>query len=156
MIIVILVVCILAVVLGAIVEVEVDDSLGFAISLFAWIMFVIASIVCIVLGVKVSTLSTVETRIEMYQEENAKIEQQIANVVAQYQQHETEIFTTVAPESSIALVTLYPELKADTLVQKQIEVYVENNEKIKNLKEEQINGSVLKWWLYFGGEKNGR
>ena len=54
-------------------------------------------------------------------------------------------------ESSITLVSLYPELKADTLVTKQIEVYIDNNKKIKNLKEKKINLSVKKWWLYFGG-----
>ena len=91
----------------------------------------------------------------MYQEENTKIEQQIANVVCQYQQYETEIFITVAPEDSVSLVALYPELKSDKLVQEQINIYVANNEKIRELKEEQINGNVLRWWLYFGGNDNG-
>ena len=87
----------------------------------------------------------------MYQEENSKIEEQIAETVKQYQQHETDIFTEVTPDSSITLVALYPELKSDTLVQSQIEVYVNNNEKVKSLKESKINGSIYRWWLYFGG-----
>ena len=42
------------------------------------------------------------------------------------------------------------ELKrGDTLVQGQMVVYVENNKKIKELKEMQINYKVDKWWLYF-------
>ena len=49
------------------------------------------------------------------------------------------------------LVTLYPELKADTLVAKQIEIYTNNNQKIKELKEQKLYGKVYKWWLYFGG-----
>jgi hypothetical protein len=40
----------------------------------------------------------------------------------------------------------------DTLVQKQIETYVYNNAKIKELREEQNYINVTKWWLYFGGE----
>lgn len=55
----------------------------------------------------------------------------------------------------MTLITLYPELKSDKLVQKQINIYVDNNKKIKILKEKQINGKVLKWWLYFGGKNNG-
>ena len=55
-----------------------------------------------------------------------------------------------APESSITLVSLYPELKSDELVKKQIAVYQENNKKIINLKEKQIDANVAKWWLYFG------
>lgn len=103
------------------------------------------------LTIEVSSLSTIDDKISMYQEENAKIEADIAATVAQYQEYETGIFTSVAPDSSMTLVALYPDLKSDTLVQKQIEVYIENNNKIKELKAEQISGSVKRWWLYFGG-----
>lgn len=99
-----------------------------------------------------SEASTIDKRIAMYEAENAKIETQIVDVVNQYQQYEKEIFTEVTPDSAITLVSLYPELKSDALVLKQIEVYVENNEKIKSLNEEKITSSVVKWWLYFGGE----
>jgi hypothetical protein len=44
---------------------------------------------------------------------------------------------------------MYPELKSDTLVQNQMNIYVANNQKIKDLKEQQINYEVSKWWLYF-------
>ena len=79
-------------------------------------------------------------------------EKRVANVVTQYQEYEKKTFTAVVPEDSMTLVSLYPELKSDKLVQKQIDVYVENNKKIKSLKEKQINGKVLRWWLYFGGK----
>ena len=113
--------------------------------------FVISLIATVALCVSVSNLKVIDNKIAMYQEENAKIEGQIAETVKQYQQYETDIFTEVAADSSITLVALYPELKADTLVQSQIDVYIENNEKIKSLREDKINGSVVKWWLYFGG-----
>lgn len=100
---------------------------------------------------RVSTAKVVDEKIEMYSTENGKIETQIAGVVQQYQEYEQETFDKVAPKDAMTLVTLYPELKSDELVQKQIAVYVENNEKIKELKEEKINGSVNRWWLYFGG-----
>lgn len=114
------------------------------------ICFIIAFIAMLCLWNSVTNLRVIDDKIAMYQEENAKIEAQIAETVTQYQQYETDIFKEVSPDSAITLVTLYPELKADTLVRKQIDVYVENNEKIKELKEEKISGSVTRWWLYFG------
>ena len=108
-------------------------------------------IALIVISISVSNLRTVAARIDMYQEENAKIEAQVAELVEQYQDYETDIFTDTAPDSAITLVTMYPELKSDALVAKQIEMYLSNNEKIKELRLEQISGSVYKWWLYFGG-----
>lgn len=104
------------------------------------------------LTITVSNLSVIDDRIAMYQEENAKIEQQIADIVEQYQKYETDIFMDVAPDTAVTLVALYPELKSDTLVQSQIEVYTENNKMIKSLKDQQIKGNVSRWWLYFGGK----
>lgn len=99
----------------------------------------------------VAGASRIDEKIALYEEQNTKIEQQIETVVAQYQEYETGIFTEVSPESAITLVSLYPELKADTLVQSQIDIYVENNKKIVELKEKAIIADVYKWWLYFGG-----
>lgn len=111
-----------------------------------------ASVIAIVwLCVNVSELSVIDAKIEMYEEENTTIEKSIAETVTQYQNYEKEIFTEVVPESAVTLVSLYPELKSDTLVQKQIEIYVENNSKIKELKEQKISGDVWRWWLYFWG-----
>ncbi len=115
---------------------------------------VVASFIAMVaLIIGVSNLAVIDEKMAMYEQENQKIETQIAETVQQYQEYESGIFTEVAPESSVTLVALYPELKADTLVQKQIEVYVANNEKIKELKESNITGDVKRWWLYFGGKK---
>lgn len=99
--------------------------------------------------------STYDKKIEIYTEENTKIETQISRVVSQYQEYEQNTFeslknTTATDESVVALVSLYPELKSDTLVQKQIETYVANNEEIKKLKSEKLNVIPIKWWLFFG------
>lgn len=114
-------------------------------------VFVIACF--IMAGVQMNNiiqLRVVDNQIAMYQEENENIETQIGDMVKQYQEYETEIFTDVKPESSITLVSLYPELKSDALVQEQIKIHTANNQKIKELKEKKINGSVYRWWLYFG------
>jgi hypothetical protein len=127
------------------------ESLGFGIGFTGACISVISLIAVICLGISVSQLKVIDDKIAMYQEENTKIEQQIADVVKGYQKHEKDIFENVTPESAVTLVSLYPELKSDTLVQSQIEVYVANNCEIKSLKAQQINGDVYRWWLYFGG-----
>lgn len=117
-----------------------------------------AVVVCFVSGLtillhggRVVQGRTYERKIEMYQQENKHIEGQVEAVVAQYMKHEDATFDTAKTESSMTLVTLFPELKSDSLVKEQIKIFNENNKKIKELKEQQIDISTSKWWLYFGG-----
>ena len=86
----------------------------------------------------------------MYEEENASIEESIDVTVRSYMDFEASTYGELKDKDAINLVSLFPELKSDTLVQKQIEVYVANNDKIKQLKEEKIDLSKSKWKLYFG------
>lgn len=152
MILVILGICI-AIIIGGIVLANkmYDETLGYVLVALGTIGVAVCLIVIGCLAYDISELKVIDEKIEMYQEENVKIESDLAEAVAKYQEYESGIIASVAPDSSVALVSLYPELKADTLIQKQIEVYIENNNKIKGLKEEKISGSVVRWWLYFGG-----
>lgn len=140
----------IALIIGGILIEQLLDDVGAPIFCIGCVAFFNAIVATIWLGVNVSYLNTIDERIAMYQEENTKIEEQIATVVEQYQEYETKIFTEVSPESAITLVALYPDLKADELVKSQIDIYVENNKQIKTLQEEKITASVKRWWLYFG------
>lgn len=148
-------ICILMIVGGFILDEKTgaDSDICFGISGIGMVVGFFALLGLIIVGVNVKSLSVIDDRIAMYEEENTRIEQQIADVVEQYQKYETDIFMEVAPESAVTMVSLYPELKSDSLVQAQIEVYVENNKTIKNLRDKEINGNVYRWWLYFGGKK---
>lgn len=153
MILVILALGILLLVLGIILYDKLEagaDEVGSVFQVVGIVVIVISTIVSIVLLISVLKWVNIDKKIVIYEEENTKIEQQIADVVKQYQEYETGIFTEVVPESSITLVALYPELKSDTLVQSQIKVYVDNNKTIKELKSTALNASVYRWWLYFG------
>ena len=146
-------ICILMIVGGFILDDKFDFNEDVSIGL-AWAGFIfggISLVAIIILGVDVKSLSVIDDRIDMYEEENTRIEQQIADIVERYQKYETNIFREVAPESAVTMVSLYPELKSDSLVQAQIEVYTENNKTIKDLRDQQIKGNVYRWWLYFGG-----
>lgn len=102
----------------------------------------------------ISQLQIADTKIAMYEEENTKIEQDIATIVKDYMSYEKDTYKIASEQidssSLLVLTELYPDLKSNELVKKQIDVYTENNNKIKQLKEEKINNQICKWWLYFG------
>lgn len=153
MIIVILVICVILAIIGFVVSEHATYSLetaAMALSALGFIGTIVALVVMFALMVTNSGNKVINEKIAMYQEENTVIEAQIEAVVKQYQEYESGIFADVTKESAITLVSLYPELKSDTLVQEQINVYIANNNKIKELKEDAIEASVVRWWLYFG------
>ena len=92
----------------------------------------------------------IDEKISMYQEENKNIEEQIDNLVKQYMDYEGSTLKEFSTESSITLITMYPDLKSDELVKAQIETYTKNNNKIKKLKEKKLDYRLAKWWIYFG------
>jgi len=99
----------------------------------------------------IATENVIDNRIEMYQEENAKIEKEIDDIVNAYMLFENDTFKELKIESStMTLATFYPELKSNELIQRQIEIHTANNSKIKELKEQKINIEKEKWLLYFG------
>lgn len=94
---------------------------------------------------------TLPEKIAMYEEENKKIEEDIAIMVKEYMQYEGDTFKDVTSESAITLVNLYPELKSSELVTQQISIHTENSKKIKELKESLIEAKNGRYLLYFGG-----
>lgn len=121
------------------------------INVFTMIFIALAVLFCL-LGI----LGTIDSRytdqkIQMYQEENEKIEEDVSVIITQYMKHENETFNMSKIKSSTVLIQMYPELKSNELVSKQIDIYNENNKKIKKLKLEKIKNQKAKFYLYFGG-----
>lgn len=153
MILVILAVAIIVIVVGAIIYEESYnyDVVGGALMVIGGIVGGIALLATLVLLCVNGSNYGIDQKIELYESENQQIEEDIAVLVNEYMKHEEDIFVECAPDSSISLVALYPELKSNLLVEKQIEIYVSNTEEIKLLKSQRISASLIKWWLYFGG-----
>ena len=124
-----------------------NAELVFIASVFCLIIFLIP---LIALLMSVSNGSTIDSKIELYQSQNTEIESKVQATVASYLAHEKQTYKDLKPDNAIAVVSAYPELHSNELVKKQIEVYEDNNKKILGLKEEKLNQSVYKWWLYFG------
>ena len=94
---------------------------------------------------------TLDDKIAMYEQENAAIEQSVDVLVKDYYKHESDTYSSLKPENAVLFASAYPELQSNEIATKQFEIYVENNNKIKGLKEDQINLSRNRFWLYFGG-----
>lgn len=116
----------------------------------SWVLDMIVFVCLIAVMMHVVDSKKIDERIEMYYQENKKIESMIDELVDQYMDYESETYEELKGENIIALTSVYPELKSDALIAKEIEIYIENNNKICQLKREKIDLSVYKWWLYFG------
>ena len=138
-------------ILGSVFIDEYDhDVFRLIVQLFTIVGAIISLISLVGITYDYSETKVIDDMIEMYEEENKNIENQIDIIVKEYMKYENDTFTEFKSDSSITLVSLYPELKSDELVKAQIETYQENNKKLKELKEKKIKASVYKWWLYFG------
>lgn len=130
------------------------DYLYCTLNIIGGILFGAAVVAIVACGARYSMVIPIDEKIAIYEDENAAIEAQIAAVVENYKGYEMNALTALKPSESPAIVlSMYPELKADALVSKQIDVYVENNAVIKQLKAEKASYKVYAWWLYFGGVK---
>ena len=93
----------------------------------------------------------VEKKISMYEEENAKIESKVKETVRAYMNYEQETYKNLVETADLSTLLLkYPELNSNELVKEEIYTYRENNNKLKSLKEIQIDKPTMAWWLYFG------
>lgn len=120
------------------------------ISVFGGAGILVAVLAGIVLTIEVAGSIKIDEKISLYEAENARIEEAVADAVEKYMEHEQGIFEECTPESAMTLVAVYPELKSDRLIEHQIEVYLENNRRILELREDLITAPVKRWWLYFG------
>lgn len=146
-----LIICIAITVVGILLMNEWDyDLLGYILLILGLVSAIVFGINVVVNMDKVASGKVINQKISMYQTENSKIESQVDVLVKQYMEHENDTFDKAKGTDSMTLISLYPELKSDTLVKEQIKIYNKNNSQIKKLREKKIDVSVAKWWLYFG------
>ena len=119
-------------------------------SIFMWTASVGLLITTIVGVTIIATENKIDNQIAMYQEENAKIETQVTETVEKYLEHEYQIFDSLQGEDIQTLLVVYPEINSNELVKRQVEIFVENNNKIKELKEEKLSITTWKFLIYFG------
>ena len=126
------------------------DPLDYIFGIVSIILIIFCLTFIIACGVDVSRQPQLNQTLKMYEEENNKIENDIQEIIKQYKEYENNTYNNYENESISVIVSMYPELKTNDLVAKQIEIHNYNNEKIKETKKEIINIGLSKWWLYFG------
>ena len=136
--------------IGLTCRIFIDNDTGEVFSGFGSLISVVALIGIIInIGILING-RTLDDKIAMYEQENAAIEQSVDVLVKDYYRHESDTYSSLTPENAVLFASAYPELQSNELATKQLEIYVDNNNKIKELKEDQINLSKNRFWLYFG------
>ena len=122
------------------------------LAIFTGVGAVIAGIALIIVaGCLVDVTYRTDEMIQIYTEENAEVEKKLENAVQSYMQYEKDIMINVSPDTdTISLISLYPDLKSDRLVESEIETYISNNDKIKELRAGKTMKSTYKFLLFFG------
>ena len=111
---------------------------------------VLSIVAAVFLGIGASQSIVIDDQIALYEDVNQQIDTSIYKMVAQYQGYEGKTFEKLKGATADTLISLYPELKTDALVNSQMEIYVNNQREILKLKEHKIKLRVVRWWLYFG------
>ena len=127
-----------------------DEDLWQIIGWTASFLFILSLIILFICIGKLISFRVIDDKIELYKKQNKNKKKKIELVVKEYKDFEKDTFTNLKADSYITLVNLYPELKSDEMVKRQIDLYEKNNEKITTLKEEKINRTIYRWWVYFG------
>jgi len=149
MIIVLTILVILAVIVGYIADNNGYDGTCITSSIGAVLIGILDVTLIVICIVKGFNMYIIEDKIQMYQEENTKIEEQMTSLVRDFKGYEERTIKNIADMEKMVL--RFPELKTSELVKKQMDIYVKNNDEIKKLKAEKIDTKIAKWLLYFGG-----
>lgn len=109
---------------------------------------VMSGAVALVLCILIACGSAADTKIDIYVKENTEINTAIETYVESYKEHEKTTFGTTT--DAVDIILMYPELKSDELVSKQLDIYMENKKNIIKLELEKANVSIYRRILYFG------
>ena len=85
-----------------------------------------------------------EIEIKMLEQENTKIEKSIKQFVSEYMNFEKNIF-----DMKIELAFNFPEVKSNELMAKQINIFIDNRQKIIALKQSILYRKVYRIYLLF-------
>lgn len=131
-----------------------DEVYGGATILICALILVSSIIASLVLTTELVEGRCIPEKVEMYEEENAKIEADVAIAIETYMTHEGQTMDNaskrIEPGSSLTIIAAYPELRSSELVAESIRIHNENNQKIKSLRDDLIDLRAIRWWLYFG------
>ena len=107
----------------------------------------------ILIGVGVSynnVKSTAASKLEVLNEQNEIVLKQLEPLVQQALNYESNTYKEfkLTSENIVAFGNMYPQLQANSFIQSQINVIVENQKEIKDLKLEIASLNAYRLWLF--------
>ena len=145
--------------IGCIVLAEVIDNSNCKLCTIFAIPGIIGVAGCAIFGIWtiwnvicVSSGFGIQEKIEIYEEQNAQIEQSIDAAVKAYCEHEQITYIQMSDGAVALVAAAYPELASSELVKTQMEVWASNSNELKDLKSKLVDFHRAQYFLYFGGE----
>lgn len=123
---------------------EVLCTLGIVFSIITFIAILIA-------GIKYNSIkSTATAQLEVLNSQNEIVLAQIEPLVQQALNYESNTYKEfkLTPENIVAFGNMYPQLQANSFIQSQINIIVENQKEIKDLKLRIASLNAYRLWLF--------
>ena len=115
------------------------------------LLFVVTLLVTIVAGVKYNSIkSTATAQLEVLNSQNEIVLAQIEPLVQQALDYESNTYKEfkMTPENIVAFSNMYPQLQANSFIQSQINIIVENQKEIKDFKLRIASLHAYHLWLF--------
>lgn len=122
-------------------------------------MFLCAVTLLVIIGLGVqynSIKSTANAQLEVLNSQNETVLSQIEPLVQQALNYESDTYKELklTPENIVAFGNMYPQLQANSFIQSQINIIVENQKEIKDLKLKIASLNAYRLWLFTKRTKN--
>ena len=94
--------------------------------------------------------STATPKLEVLNEQNEIVLAQIEPLIQQALNYESDTYKAfkMTPENIVAFGNMYPQLQANSFIQSQINIIVENQKEIKDLKLKIASLNAYRLWLF--------
>ena len=127
------------------------DEIGEVLCAISIILSSILFIALIVVMVNYNAIkSTATAQMEVLNEQNEIVLAQIEPLVQQALNYESNTYKEfkLTPENIVAFGNMYPQLQANSFIQSQINIIVENQKEIKDLKLKIASLNAYRLWLF--------
>lgn len=117
----------------------------------AFFFMLIAMGILIGVGISYNNVkSTATSKLEVLNEQNEIVFTQIEPLVQQALNYESNTYKELklTPENIVAFGSMYPQLQANSFIQSQINIIIENQKEIKDLKLKIASLNAYRLWLF--------
>ena len=124
-----------------------EDALkGLGVAIFVVSLFFTA----LVVGLYNYDKTTIDSRLSVLEDQNQVVLAQIEPLVRQALEYESNTYKDFKLDAAkvIAFTQLYPDLKANSFLNKQIDIILANQEEIKQLKLSKATLNAYHFWLW--------